>query len=91
MNSYQFTINKKLSTIRVGENKFNFAIDKGGATTISITQDKIEDVSYSVFDNGEYLDLVRIITNIKGTQQVPKIFLHGTVGVGNGLVDSQGC
>jgi hypothetical protein len=91
MNSYQFTINKKLSTIRVGENKFKFAIDKSGATTINITQDKIEDVIYSVFDNSEYLDLVRIITNIKGTQQVPKIFLQGTGGVGNGLVDSQGC
>jgi len=91
MNSYQFTINKKLSTIKVGENKFKFAINKSGATTINITQDKIEDVIYSVFDNSEYLDLVRIITNIKGTQQVPKIFLQGTGGVGNGLVDSQGC
>lgn len=91
MNSYQFTINKKLSTIKVGENKFKFTIDKSGATTINITQDKIEDVIYSVFDNSEYLDLVRIITNIKGTQQVPKIFLQGTGGVGNGLVDSQGC
>jgi len=91
MNSYQFSINKKLSTIRIGENKFKFAIDKSGATTINITQDKIEDVIYSVFDNSEYLDLVRIITNIKGTQQVPKIFLQGTGGVGNGLVDSQGC
>jgi len=91
MNSYRFTINKKLSIIRVGENKFKFAIDKSGATTINITQDKIEDVIYSVFDNSEYLDLVRIITNIKGTQQVPKIFLQGTGGVENGLVDSQGC
>ena len=91
MNSYQFTINKKLSTIKVGENKFKFAIDKSGATTINITQDKIEDVIYSVFDNSEYLDLVRIITNIKGTQQVPKIFLQGANGAGNGLVDSQGC
>lgn len=91
MNSYQFTINKKLSTIKVGENKFKFTIDKSGATTINITQDKIEDVIYSVFDNSEYLDLVRIITNIKGTQQVPKIFLQGTGGLGNGLVDSQGC
>lgn len=91
MNSYQFTINKKISTVRVGENKFKFAIDKSGATTINITQDKIEDVIYSVFDNSEYLDLVRIITNIKGTQQVPKIFLQGANGVGNGLVDSQGC
>lgn len=91
MNSYQFTINKKISTVRVGENKFKFAIDKSGATTINITQDKIEDVIYSVFDNSEYLDLVRIITNIKGTQQVPKIFLQGANGVGNGLVDSTGC
>lgn len=91
MNSYQFTINKKLSIIRVGENKFKFAIDKSGATTINITQDKIEDVIYSVFDNSEYLDLVRIITNIKGTQKIPKIFLQGTGGVGNGLVDSTGC
>ena len=33
MNSYQFTINKKISTIKVGENKFKFAIDKSGATT----------------------------------------------------------
>jgi len=93
MNSYQFTINKKLSTIKVGENKFKFKIDKttGGATTINITQDKIEDVIYSVFDNSEYLDLVRIITNIKGTQQVPKIFLKGRGGSGNMLVDSTGC
>lgn len=91
MNSYQFTINKKLSTIKVGENKFKFAIDKSGATTINITQDKIEDVIYSVFDNSEYLDLVRIITNIKGTQKIPKIYLQGLNGVGNGLVDSTGC
>jgi len=91
MNSYQFTINKKLSTIKVGENKFKFAINKSGTTTINITQDKIEDVIYSVFDNSEYLDLVRIITNIKGTQQVPKIFLQGAVGMGNGLVNSPGC
>jgi len=90
MNSYQFTINKKLSTVRVGENKFKFKIAKSGVTTINITQDKIEDVIYSVFDNSEYLDLVRIITNIKGTQQVPKIFLKGIdTGGGNGLVNSQ--
>ena len=91
MNSYQFTINKKLSTIKVGENKFKFAIDNSGATTINITQDKIEDVIYSVFDNSEYLDLVRIITNIKGTQQVPKIFLQGAQYSGNGLITSAGC
>jgi len=91
MNSYQFTINKKLSTVRVGENKFKFAIDKNGATDINITQDKIEDVIYSVFDNSEYLDLVRIITNIKGTQLVPKIFLQVAEGLGNMLVDSEGC
>ena len=91
MNSYQFTINKKLSTVRVGENKFKFKITKTtGATTINITQDKIEDVIYSVFDNSEYLDLVRIITNIKGKQQVPKIFLQG-FGKWNGLIDSPGC
>ncbi len=87
MNSYQFTINKKLSTVRVGENKFKFKIDKTGATTIDITQDKIEDVIYSVFDNSEYLDLVRIITNIKGKQPVPKIYLQVADGVDNMLVD----
>ena len=91
MNSYQFTINKKLSTIRVGENKFKFKIVKSGPTTINITQDKIEDVIYSVFDNSEYLDLVRIITNIKGTQKIPKIYLQGLNGSGNGLVNSTGC
>jgi len=93
MNSYQFTINKKLSTIRVGENKFKFKIVKSGptTTTINITQDKIEDVIYSVFDNSEYLDLVRIITNIKGTQKIPKIYLQGLNGSGNGLVNSTGC
>ncbi len=91
MKEFNFKIDRKLSTMQVGKNKYKFAIDKSGATTINITQDKIEDVIYSVFDNSEYLDLVRIITNIKGTQQVPKIFLQGTGGVGNGLVDSQGC
>ena len=93
MNSYQFTINKKLSTVRVGENKFKFKIDKttGGATTINITQDKIEDVIYSIFDSSEFLDLVRIITNIKGKQKIPKIYLQGLNGSGNGLVDSTGC
>ena len=91
MNSYQFTINKKLSTVRVGENKFKFAIDKTGATTIDITQDKIEDVIYSVFDNSEYLDLVRIITNIKGKQKIPKIFLQGAQYCGTGLIPSAGC
>ena len=91
MENLSFRIDKKITPIRIGKNKYRFAIDKSDATTINITQDKIEDVIYSVFDNSEYLDLVRIITNIKGTQQVPKIFLQGTGGVGNGLVDSQGC
>jgi len=93
MNSYQFTINKKLSTVRVGENKFKFAIAQGNPTptTIKITQDKIEDVIYSVFDNSEYLDLVRIITNIKGKQKIPKIFLQGAQTCGTGLIPSTGC
>ncbi len=90
MNSYQFTINKKLSTVRVGENKFKFKIAKTvGTTTINITQDKIEDVIYSVFDNSEYLDLVRIITNIKGKQKIPRIYLQARGG--NMLVNSTGC
>ena len=91
MNSYQFTINKKLSTIRVGENKFKFAIDKSGATTINITQDKIEDVIYSVFDDSEYMDVVKVITNVKGKQKIPKIFLQGAQYSGNGLISSAGC
>ena len=91
MNSYQFTINKKLSTIRVGENKFKFAIDKSGATTINITQDKIEDVIYSVFDDSEYMDVVKVITNVKGKQKIPKIFLRGAQYSGDGLIPSAGC
>ena len=91
MNSYQFTINKKLSTIRVGENKFKFAIDKSGATTINITQDKIEDVIYSVFDDSEYMDVVKVITNVKGKQKIPKIFLRGAQYCGDGLIPSAGC
>ena len=91
MNSYQFTINKKLSTIRVGENKFKFAIDKSGATTINITQDKIEDVIYSIFDDSEYMDVVKVITIVKGKQKIPKIFLQGAQYSGNGLISSAGC
>ena len=91
MNSYQFTINKKLSTIKVGENKFKFAIDKSGATTINITQDKIEDVIYSVFDDSEYMDVVKVITNVKGKQKIPKIFLRGAQYSGDGLIPSAGC
>lgn len=91
MNSYQFTINKKLSTIKIGENKFKFAIDKSGATTINITQDKIEDVIYSIFDDSEYMDVVKVITNVKGKQKIPKIFLQGAQYSGNGLIPSAGC
>ena len=91
MNSYQFTINKKISTIKVGENKFKFAIDKSGATTINITQDKIEDVIYSIFDDSEYMDVVKVITNVKGKQKIPKIFLQGAQYSGNGLIRSAGC
>jgi len=91
MNSYQFTINKKISTIKVGENKFKFAIDKSGATTINITQDKIEDVIYSIFDDSEYMDVVKVITNVKGKQKIPKIFLQGAQYSGNGLIPSTGC
>ena len=91
MNSYQFTINKKLSTIKVGENKFKFAIDKTGATTINITQDKIEDVIYSVFDDSEYMDVVKVITNVKGKQKIPKIYLRGAAYSGDGLIPSAGC
>ncbi len=91
MNSYQFTINKKLSTIRVGENKFKFAIDNSGITNINITQDKIEDVIYSIFDDSEYMDVVKVITNVKGKQKIPKIFLQGAQYSGNGLIRSAGC
>jgi hypothetical protein len=91
MKEFNFKIDRKLSTMQVGKNKYKFAIDKTGATDINITQDKIEDVIYSVFDSSEFLDLVRIITNIKGTQKIPKIYLQGLNGSGNGLVDSTGC
>jgi hypothetical protein len=91
MNSYQFTINKKISTIKVGENKFKFAIDKSGATTINITQDKIEDVIYSIFDDSEYMDVVKVITNVKGKQKIPKIYLRGAQYCGDGLIRSAGC
>lgn len=91
MKEFNFKVDRKLSTMQIGKNKYRFAIDKTGATDINITQDKIEDVIYSIFDSSEFLDLVRIITNIKGTQKIPKIYLQGLNGVGNGLVDSTGC
>lgn len=91
MKEFNFKVDRKLSTMQIGKNKYKFAIDKSGATDINITQDKIEDVIYSIFDSSEFLDLVRIITNIKGTQKIPKIYLQGLNGVGNGLVDSTGC
>lgn len=91
MKEFNFKVDRKLSIMQIGKNKYKFAIDKSGATDINITQDKIEDVIYSIFDSSEFLDLVRIITNIKGTQKIPKIYLQGLNGVGNGLVDSTGC
>lgn len=91
MKEFNFKVDRKISTMQIGKNKYKFAIDRSGATDINITQDKIEDVIYSIFDSSEFLDLVRIITNIKGKQKIPKIYLQGVQGVGNGLVDSTGC
>ncbi len=91
MKEFNFKVDRKLSTMQIGKNKYKFAIDKQGTTDINITQDKIEDVIYSIFDSSEFLDLVRIITNIKGKQKIPKIYLQGVQGAGNGLVDSTGC
>ncbi|MDI3480038.1 MAG: hypothetical protein PWQ14_1184, partial [Rikenellaceae bacterium] len=91
MKEFNFKVDRKISTMQIGKNKYKFAINRSGATDINITQDKIEDVIYSIFDSSEFLDLVRIITNIKGTQKIPKIYLQGLNGVGNGLVDSTGC
>ena len=91
MKEFNFKVDRKLSTMQIGKNKYKFAIDKQGTTDINITQDKIEDVIYSIFDSSEFLDLVRIITNIKGKQKIPKIYLQGLQGMGNGLVDSTGC
>ena len=92
MKEFNFNVDRKLSTIPIGKNKYKFAINKpSGTTNINITQDKIEDVIYSIFDSSEFLDLVRIITNIKGTQKIPKIYLQGAPQKGNGLVDVTDC
>jgi hypothetical protein len=91
MKEFNFKVDRKLSIMQIGKNKYKFAIDRSGATDINITQDKIEDVIYSVFDSSEFLDLVRIITNIKGKQKIPKIFLQGAQYSGNGLIPSAGC
>jgi hypothetical protein len=91
MKEFNFKVDRKLSIMQIGKNKYKFAIDKSGATDINITQDKIEDVIYSIFDSSEFLDLVRIITNIKGKQKIPKIFLQGAQYSGNGLIPSAGC
>jgi len=91
MKNFEFKINKKITPIRTGENKFKFAIDNSGITNINITQDKIEDVIYSIFDDSEYMDVVKVITNVKGKQKIPKIFLQGAQYCGNGLIPSDGC
>jgi hypothetical protein len=91
MKNFEFKINKKITPIRTGENKFKFAIDNSGITNINITQDKIEDVIYSIFDDSEYMDVVKVITNVKGKQKIPKIFLQGAQYSGNGLIPSAGC
>lgn len=91
MKEFNFKVDRKLSIMQIGKNKYKFAIDRSGATDINITQDKIEDVIYSIFDSSEFLDLVRIITNIKGKQKIPKIFLQGAQYSGNGLIPSAGC
>lgn len=90
MENLSFRVDKKITPIRIGENKYRFAIDKTGTTEINITQDKIEDVIYSVFQSTDDLDLVTILTNIKGKQKIPKIFLKG-IGTNHALVTSQGC
>lgn len=90
MENLSFRIDKKITPIRIGKNKYRFAIDKTGTTEINITQDKIEDVIYSVFQSTDDLDLVTILTNIKGKQKIPKIFLKG-IGSDHALVTSQGC
>jgi hypothetical protein len=90
MENLSFRIDKKITPIQTGKNKYRFAIDKTGATDINITQDKIEDVIYSVFQATDDLDLVTILTNIKGKQKIPKIFLKG-IGSDYALITSQGC
>jgi len=77
MENLSFRIDKKITPVRIGKNKYRFEIDKTGADDIKITQDKIEDVIYSVFDSSEFLDLVRIITNIKGKQKNSKNLFAG--------------
>ena len=91
MKNFEFKINKKITPIRTGENKFKFAIDNSGSTKINITQDKIEDVIYSIFDDSEYMDVVKVITNVKGKQKIPKIFLQGAQYCGNGLIPAGDC
>jgi len=93
MKNFEFKINKKITPIRTGENKFKFAIDNSGSTKINITQDKIEDVIYSIFDDSEYMDVVKVITNVKGKQKIPKIFLQGApyCGSENGLIPAGDC
>lgn len=88
--NFNFTIDKKITPIRVGENKIKFAIDKTGTTNINITQDKIEDVLYSVFESRDDFDLVRVITNIKGKQKIPEIYFKG-IGLNKALVTDSGC
>jgi len=91
MKNFEFKINKKITPIRTGENKFKFAIDNSGITNINITQDKIEDVIYSIFDDSEYMDVVKVITNVKGKQKIPEIFLRGAQYSGNGLIPAGSC
>ena len=88
--NFNFTIDKKITPIRVGENKIKFDIDKTGTTSINITQDKIEDVLYSVFESRDDFDLVRVLTNIKGKQKIPEIYFTG-IEYGNALVTDSGC
>ena len=88
--NFNFTIDKKITPIRIGDNKIKFAIDKTGTTNINITQDKIEDVLYSVFETKDDFDLVRVITNIKGKQKIPELYFKG-IGSNKALVTDQGC
>ena len=37
------------------------------------------------------MDVVKVITNVKGKQKIPKIFLQGAQYSGNGLIPSAGC
>ena len=89
MENLSFRIDKKITPIQTGKNKYRFKIETG-STDITITQDKIEDVIYSVFQATDDLDLVTILTNIKGKQKIPKIFLKG-IDSNYALIPSQGC